>query len=104
MLTSPIHDFNTTSVNIRGRGVIYNTPAASSSTDIEYSSDVVVDGIISLNPQSSAFLAKQSENFTFRNIRAFSADSWGDGIDLHSTKNIIVQNVSMHTSDDCIAV
>lgn len=104
VLTSPIHVLNTTNVTILGRGVIYNTPATSPSVDIEFSSGVVIDGIISLNPRSSAFLAGQSEDVTFRNIRAFSATSWGDGIDLYSSRNVIVQNVFMRTSDDCIAI
>jgi hypothetical protein len=53
VLTSPIHVLNTTNVAIRGRGVIYNTPTTSQSVDIEYSSGVVVDGIISLDPAPS---------------------------------------------------
>ncbi|KAF3390791.1 hypothetical protein DPV78_011124 [Talaromyces pinophilus] len=75
VLTSPIHVLNTTNVAIRGRG-----------------------------SRSGAFLAGQSDDVTFRNIHAFSASSWGDGIDLYSTKNVIVQNVFMRTSDDCIAI
>lgn len=104
VLTSPIHVLNTTDVTIRGRGVIYNTHTTSPSVDIEYSSGVVVDGIIRLNPKYSAFLAGQSDDVTFRNVRAFSASSWGDGIDLYSAKNVIVQNMFMRTSDDCIAI
>lgn len=50
-------------------GVIYNTRTTSPSVDIGYSSGVVVDGTISLNPKHSAFLAGQSEDVTFRNIQ-----------------------------------
>lgn len=66
VLMSPIRVLNTTSVTIGGCGVIYHTPTTSPSVDIENSSDVVVDGIIRLNPKSSCFLAGQSEDVTFR--------------------------------------
>lgn len=103
VLTSSIAVWEASNVTIRGRGVLYK-PGPAPAVDVEYSNDVTIDGLISLNPKYGSYLVAQCENVTISNVRAFSATSWGDGIDLYSSKNVLVEKVFMRTSDDCIAI
>ncbi|KAL1858795.1 hypothetical protein VTK73DRAFT_7800 [Phialemonium thermophilum] len=102
VLTSSISVWNASNVTVRGHGVLYNTAAAA--VDIEYSSGVTVDGVVSLNSRAGCFLVAQSAGVTLRNLRAFSADSWGDGIDIYSSRDVLIEGAFLRTSDDCVAV
>jgi hypothetical protein len=46
----------------------------------------------------------QSRGLTIRNVKSFSAKPWSDGIDLMSCSDVLVDDVFLRTSDDCIAL
>lgn len=46
----------------------------------------------------------QSENITVKNVKSFSYQGWGDGLDFFCCKHILVENVFLRNSDDCIAI
>lgn len=41
---------------------------------------------------------------TVKNLKAFSCKGWSDGIDLMCCRNVVVDNVFLRNSDDCIAI
>ncbi|KFZ15539.1 hypothetical protein V501_02670 [Pseudogymnoascus sp. VKM F-4519 (FW-2642)] len=83
---------------IRGRGVLA-TPA-STAISIIRSQNILLDGVIGINVLPRSY---QSSDVTFQNFRAISSVTWGDGIDVFCSKNILIDNVFLRTSDDSIA-
>ena len=88
-------------VRILGRGILYQS--RNRTLLIESSTNVTVDGIIVV-PSSYTVLAAQSQNVTIKNIKSFSAGGNNDGIDVFCSTNVLVDNVFMRNSDDCIAI
>ena len=88
-------------VRIVGRGVLDHPLRG---IEITYSKNVLVDGITVLNPAHYTVYGGQSENITIRNLKAFSARSWTDGIDLMCCRHVTIENCFLRTSDDCIAL
>lgn len=84
---------------LRGRGVLRSGPSAAIS--VARSSDILVEGIIGFNVLPRSY---ESRNVTFSNIRHFSAVTWGDGIDIFSSQDVLIDGVFLRTSDDSIAV
>lgn len=41
---------------------------------------------------------------TIRNLKAFSCKGWSDGIDLMCCRDVLIDNVFLRNSDDCIAI
>jgi hypothetical protein len=85
-----------------GRGVIYNSKWGAML--IRKCENVTVDGITILNPRYENIRVAESKNFTIRNLRAFSHQGWGDGIQLYCSENVTVDGCFLRTSDDCIAL
>lgn len=90
---------NAEKASLRGRGVLRSGSGADIS--VARSSDVLVEGIIGFNVLPRSF---ESRNVTFSNIRHFSAVQWGDGIDIYSSQDVLIDGVFMRTSDDSIAI
>jgi hypothetical protein len=88
-------------VKIIGRGII---DQAVRGVEIRHSKNVSVDGLIFLNPKHYTIYGGGSDNITIRNIKSFGANPWTDGIDLMSCKDVVIDDVFMRTSDDCIAI
>lgn len=88
-------------VKILGRGIIYH---AKGSINISFSRDVLVDGIIMLNPLHNSVSIGSSQNVTLRNLRSFSDRKWGDGIDIYCSSHVTIDGLFMRNSDDCIAI
>lgn len=88
-------------VRIVGRGIIMH---ALRGVEITHSRNVLVDGITFLNPQHYTIFGGDSEDITIRHIKSFSARSWSDGIDLMCCRNVLIEDVFMRNSDDCIAL
>jgi hypothetical protein len=95
ILTSPILFQNVTNSGIRGRGLIV-------ATTIAYSSNIFVNGVISI--KGGNILVGNSNDVVIDNYRAFSSAGWGDGMDFFCSQNVIVRNVFMRNSDDCVAI
>ncbi|KAF0315750.1 transmembrane protein, partial [Colletotrichum asianum] len=91
-----------TSASIRGHGILYRTPVGAISA--QWSKNITIQSITVLNPTHYTFNAAEAEDVTIHKLRSFSATQWGDGIDLYSSKNILIDGVFMRNSDDCIAL
>lgn len=88
-------------VRIIGRGIIDHPLRG---IEITFSKNVLVDGPTILNPKHYTVYGGQSEDITIRHLKAFSAMSWSDGIDLMCCRNVTIEDVFLRNSDDCIAL
>lgn len=88
-------------VRIVGRGILDHPLRG---VEITYSKNVLVEGITVLNPAHYTIFGGESEDIVVRNVKAFSARSWTDGIDLMCCRRVKVENCFLRTSDDCIAL
>ncbi|MFI7018959.1 glycosyl hydrolase family 28 protein [Streptomyces sp. NPDC050164] len=87
---------------IIGRGVLYNSK--SGAMFIRKCENVTIDGITILNPRYENVRVAESQNLTIKNLRAFSHQGWGDGIQLYCSENITIDGCFLRTSDDSIAL
>ncbi|KAJ4322146.1 hypothetical protein N0V84_004981 [Fusarium piperis] len=90
---------NSSDVTLRGRGLLYSERG--NAVSIRSSKNVLAEGLVGINFVPRTF---EATDVTFRRWRAFSAQQWGDGLDLFSSRNILVDSVFLRNSDDCIAV
>ncbi|BBC32020.1 Endo-polygalacturonase [Streptomyces graminofaciens] len=102
VLTSRIEFHDVQNARLIGRGVLYNSP---SGVLVEYSKNIEIDGILVLNPTSGySVTVGQSQQVTVRNLHSYSHGQWGDGIDVFSSEDVLIDGVWMRNSDDCIAI
>ncbi|MFF5515623.1 glycosyl hydrolase family 28 protein [Streptomyces coeruleorubidus] len=87
---------------IIGRGVLYNS--AVGAMFVRKCENVTIDGITILNPRYENVRVAESRNLTIKNLRAFSHQGWGDGIQLYCSENVTVDGCFLRTSDDCVAL
>ena len=103
VLTANVNFSNVHDASMRGRGVLYNNPGGA--ITVEYSSNITIEGAITaLDPNGYAVIAGQVDGLTIRGLHAFSNKGNGDGIDLFSCQNVLIDSVFMRNSDDCIAL
>jgi hypothetical protein len=88
-------------VRIMGRGIIDQPDRG---IEISHSRDVTIDGIIVLNPRHYTVCGGASQGITIRNLKSFSCYGWSDGIDFMSCSDVVIDDVFMRNSDDCIAI
>jgi hypothetical protein len=88
-------------VRIIGRGMIDQPERG---IEITYSNNVTVDGITVINPRHYTVSGGSSRNLAIRNLKSFSCYGWSDGIDLMSCSDVVIDDVFMRNSDDCIAI
>ncbi|KAK9489021.1 pectin lyase fold/virulence factor [Lipomyces doorenjongii] len=93
---------NVSDATVRGRGVLLNSPGGSFT--VEYSNNISIYDIISLDPNGYSIVAGDVTNFIVSGLRGFSSKGNGDGIDLFSCTDAVIDNVFMRNSDDCIAI
>jgi polygalacturonase len=88
-------------VKIIGHGIVFQSKRG---VEIRHSQNVTVDGPIFINPSHYTIYGGQTKNLTVRNIKSFSCKGWSDGIDLMSCSDVLIDDVFMRNSDDCIAI
>lgn len=88
-------------VRIIGRGILDHTIRGIEITD---SKNVLVDGITVVNPDHYTVFGGGSTEITIKNLKSFSCKGWSDGIDLMCCRKVLIDNVFMRNSDDCIAL
>lgn len=101
VLKGPLVCDHVENVKILGTGMLHET---SNGITINYSKNVLVDGITVVNPRYYTTTVGQSENITIKNVKSFSYQGWGDGLDFFCCKHVLVEDVFMRNSDDCIAI
>lgn len=88
-------------VRIIGRGILYHPIRGIEITD---SKNVLIDGITVVNPDHYTVLGGGATGVTIKNLKSFSCKGWSDGIDMMCCRNVLIDNVFMRNSDDCIAL
>lgn len=101
VLTSRVEFAGVGSGRLLGRGVLWNSPGG---VTVAHSSDVEIDGVLVLNPTGYAITVGQSRRVTIRGVHGYSHVVWGDGIDVFSSEDVLIDRVFLRTSDDCVAV
>lgn len=92
---------NAENVRIIGRGILDHPIRGIEITD---SRNVLIDGITVVNPDHYTVFGGGATGVTIRNLKSFSCKGWSDGIDLMCCRNVLIDNVFMRNSDDCIAL
>ncbi|MNC19822.1 Glycosyl hydrolases family 28 [compost metagenome] len=99
---------NVENVTICGRGIIFLRDIEKTtywrSVQIDFSRNIRVEDIISVDPPHYSIHLGQSEQVFIRNFKSFSTRGWCDGIDMMSCREVYIEDVFLRTSDDCIAV
>lgn len=88
-------------VRIIGRGILAHPIRGIEVTD---SKNVLIEGVTVVNPDHYTVFGGGTTGLTVKNLKAFSCKGWSDGIDLMCCRNVVVDNVFLRNSDDCIAI
>lgn len=88
-------------VRIIGRGILDHPIRGIEITD---SRNVYVEGITVVNPDHYTVFGGGSSDVVIKNLKSFSCKGWSDGIDMMCCHHVLVDNVFMRNSDDCIAL
>ncbi len=92
---------NAENVKLWGHGIIDNSAKG---ITIDHSKNAVIEGVIMLNPKHYTVTIGESDSVAIRNIKSFSCEGNGDGIDVFCSSHILIDGVYMRNSDDCIAI
>lgn len=101
VLTSRVEFAGVGGGRLLGRGVLWHSPGG---VTVAHSSDVEIDGVLVLNPTGYTITVGQSRHVTIRGVHAYSHVGWGDGIDVFSSEDVLIDRAFLRTSDDCVAV
>ncbi|MGP4084277.1 putative Ig domain-containing protein [Streptomyces sp. KR55] len=102
VLKARVEFVNVENARLLGRGIIWDSDAA---TLVQFSKNIEIDGILALNPKTGySCTIGQSKQVTVRNLHSYSNGQWGDGIDVFSSEDVLIEGVWMRNSDDCIAI
>ncbi len=88
-------------VRIIGRGILDHPVRGIEITDSKH---VYVEGITVVNPDHYTVFGGGSEDVTIKHLKSFSCERWSDGIDLMCCRDVVIEDVFMRNSDDCIAL
>lgn len=88
-------------VRFTGRGMLLNPQRG---FEIIFSKNIEIDGITVVNPDHYTVYGGQSSGLKINNLKSFSNKGWSDGIDLMSCSDVMINDIFMRNSDDCIAV
>lgn len=88
-------------VRIVGRGILDHSIRG---IEVTHSKNVWIDGITVINPDHYTVFGGESTGMTIKNLKSFSCKGWSDGIDLMCCSDVLIDNVFMRNSDDCIAI
>ena len=95
-------------VRIDGRGLVYLADfgrfSAFRGVRVMYAREIEIAGIAIIDPPHYSVYLGQSERVRIQDIESFSTRGWSDGIDMMSCSEVLVENVFMRNSDDCIAI
>ncbi len=99
---------NVDNVKITGRGIIdggdnekLDLPRL---IKMNEATNVEVSGLVFLNSLRWTIQPSDCENILFDNVKLLNWDTGSDGIDICSSKNVIVKNSFLRCNDDCIVI
>lgn len=98
-----------TNISFRGRGIIDQTaitPRAKRrySLFVHDSKDVNIEGVIFLDPSRWTVPIKRSDSVRVDNIKIIGRRGNSDGVDISSSRNVLVEDCFMRTLDDLVVV
>jgi hypothetical protein len=106
-----------TNVTIRGRGILDASPWndakgffvkgkdwQTSLINLRWTTNVLLEGIILKQHVDFAVMGGGVDQATIDNLKSFSSQEWGDGIDMKASRHVKIRNCFLRTSDDCVAV
>lgn len=88
---------NAHDVKVLGRGIVDYT--VKGGIRIANSQNVYVEGLVATQCATGG-----SENVTIRNVKVVSYYGWGDGMNVFSSNNVLIDGVFCRNSDDCTTV
>ncbi len=95
-------------LRIDGRGILYLADFARFSSingiRLNHSRDILLEGLIFINPPHYTVSLGDCEDVTIRGIKSFSCEGWSDGVDMMSSRRVLVEDCFLRTSDDCVAI
>jgi len=99
---------NVDNIKITGRGIIdggdnekLDLPRL---IKMNNANNVEVSGILFLNSLRWTIQPSDCENILFDNVKLLNWDTGSDGIDICSSKNVLVKNSFLRCNDDCIVI
>ncbi|WBO63057.1 glycosyl hydrolase family 28 protein [Streptomyces camelliae] len=102
VLTAQVYFKDVEKAAVTGRGVI-----ASPTNGIlcEGSKNIRIEDVIVLNPRGGYVTTLgESQNVHINKLRGFSSRGNGDGIDIFSSSDVVLDGCFLRNSDDCIAI
>lgn len=90
---------NVTNASIRGHGVLL--ASTSTAISVAQSRNITLDGFIGINVLPRTY---EANDVVVSNVRVISSVQYGDGIDIFSSNNILMDRVFLRTSDDSVAI
>jgi len=103
VLKAAVNFKDVSNAGLTGRGVLYGSRAGGST--LVRSKNIRIDGVSMLNLSAGyAITVGQSEQVSITNFGYFSAGQWGDGIDVFSSSDVLIDDSFLRCSDDCIAL
>lgn len=96
-----------TNVKVRGRGILDMRALpwhARTAMWFASSTNVLVEGIIILDPPTWCVAAHNSKNVVVRNLKQIGARGGGDGIDICNSQNVLIEDCFLRNNDDEVCV
>ena len=104
----PTFQLSGKNITIRGRGIIEQAdiPRAKRRYPllVHDSQDVTIEGIIFLDPSRWTVPIKRSDNVHVDNIKIIGWRGNSDGVDISSSRDVLVENCFMRSLDDLVVV
>lgn len=106
-----IRGVNVKDVTVRGHGIIdasqHPEPADGEFfrfIDFRDSQNITVEGVTLSNATSWQVIPDNVDGFHVRNVKIVSNNPTDDGIDIVRSRHVLIEDVFVHTKDDCIAI
>ncbi|MGW2521735.1 glycosyl hydrolase family 28 protein [Streptomyces sp. NPDC001617] len=102
VLSAQVYFKDVEKAGIKGHGVIaspYNGIL------VEGSKNICAQDVIVLNPRGGYISTiGESQNVRYKKVRGFSSRGNGDGIDIFSSSDVVLDGCFLRNSDDCVAI
>ncbi|MFG2934696.1 glycosyl hydrolase family 28 protein [Streptomyces sp. NPDC048282] len=102
VLKATVHFKDVEKAALRGHGMIWAGPGGG--VLCEGSRNIRVEDVIIMNPGGYIATLGEARNVRIRKVRGFSSRGNGDGIDVFSSSDVLIDGCFLRNSDDCIAI
>lgn len=87
---------------LKGHGMIWASPGQG--VLCEGSTNIRVEDVIIMNPGNYITTLGEARNVRMKKVRGFSSKGNGDGIDIFSSSDVVLDGCFLRNSDDCVAI